>query len=275
MAKKDFSAGRSDPPLAAQIGRLLDALQAVVRAATALKQAEERLTAFRRRIYRDVATSTAGTQAWEKEKDAVQDAYLDALHAYTATRSAFRDQNATMEAAAVSLEDLGYGDPDFRLPKPGDGGASDFVFGQGLRLVWHALDDERADFVSEGKDLPLARKLEKALERARSAVSSDEAAADEDDSVPKGVSLLDAAMILNDADEMLALQKKKAWQRMHAPPLPNSIGNCPEHRQRKLYAPSALADFVEKVEGKRLCTKHKLRQRLTEKARKPRQPRQS
>lgn len=87
----------------------------------------------------------------------------------------------------------------------------------------------------------------------------------------KGVSLLDAALILTEEDRPLAREKKSAWQKIRTPRLPASIGNCPNHKQVKLFAPSAMADFVEKVEGKPFCTQYKLRQRLNAKARAPRQ----
>jgi hypothetical protein len=90
-------------------------------------------------------------------------------------------------------------------------------------------------------------------------------------SVGKGVSLLDAALILTEEDRPLARQKKSAWQKLRTPTLPASIGNCPSHKQVKLFAPSAIANFVEEVEGKSLCTQYKLRQRLNAKAREPRQ----
>jgi hypothetical protein len=90
-------------------------------------------------------------------------------------------------------------------------------------------------------------------------------------STVKGVSLLDAGLILTEEDLQLAREKKTAWQKLRTPKLPASVGNCPNHRQVKLFAPFAIADFVEKVEGKTLCDKHKLRKRLAAKAREPRQ----
>ena len=87
----------------------------------------------------------------------------------------------------------------------------------------------------------------------------------------KGVSLLDAALILTDEDHKLAREKKTSWQKLRTPKLPDAIGICPNHRQVKLFAPSAIAEFVENVEGKSLCTQSKLRQRLNAKAREPRQ----
>jgi hypothetical protein len=86
-----------------------------------------------------------------------------------------------------------------------------------------------------------------------------------------GVSLLDAALILTHEDKQLAQQTVRRWHRLREPPKPPTIGNCPEHKQRKLYAPSALSDWVEKVEGTALCSEHQLRQRLRRKARQPRE----
>jgi hypothetical protein len=87
----------------------------------------------------------------------------------------------------------------------------------------------------------------------------------------KGVSLLDAALIITEEDAELSRQKKNQWLRLRTPQLPSSIGKCPNHRQVKLYAPSAIADFIEKVEDKKMCSQYKLRQRLIAKAREPRQ----
>lgn len=86
----------------------------------------------------------------------------------------------------------------------------------------------------------------------------------------RGVSLLDAALILTEEDSQLSRGKRDAWQRLRTPKLPECIGNCPNHAQVKLYAPSALSEFVEAAEGKPLCTERKLRQRLNAKARTPR-----
>jgi len=85
-----------------------------------------------------------------------------------------------------------------------------------------------------------------------------------------GVSLLDAALILNDGDKGLAIEKKTAWQKSRDPKVPESIGNCPKHKQAKLYAPSAICDFLEKVEGESICKKYRLRKALLEKSRPPR-----
>ncbi len=79
-----------------------------------------------------------------------------------------------------------------------------------------------------------------------------------------------AALTLNDGDEDLAREKKSSWQKLRDPKMPESIGNCPNHRQVKLFAPSAICDFIEKVEGKPLCQKYGIRKALLEKSRPPR-----
>ncbi len=84
-----------------------------------------------------------------------------------------------------------------------------------------------------------------------------------------GVSLLDAALILNDGDDELAKEKKAAWHRTRKPKKPESIGKCPNHGSVKLYAPSAICDYVEKIEGKSLCKTYSLRKALLGKARPP------
>jgi len=86
-----------------------------------------------------------------------------------------------------------------------------------------------------------------------------------------GVSLLDAALILTDEDQELAPQTVKRWHKVRRHRRPPPIGNCPQHSQRQLFVPSALCDWVEKIEGKGICAEHKLRQRLARKARPPRQ----
>lgn len=85
-----------------------------------------------------------------------------------------------------------------------------------------------------------------------------------------GVALLDAAMILNDADDTLAKEKKRAWQNSRNPKLPESIGYCKTHSQRKLYRLTDLCDFVESIEGDAICKKYRLRSALMNKARPPR-----
>ena len=87
----------------------------------------------------------------------------------------------------------------------------------------------------------------------------------------RGVSMRDAAMILCDDDEKLARDKKDIWQKLRDPKPPPCIGRCPNHKQVKLFAPSALCDFIEKIEAQKDCQEHKLRQRLAAKARYPRQ----
>jgi hypothetical protein len=126
----------------------------------------------------------------------------------------------------------------------------------------------KADYTA----MPFDRRWAEELHAAVAALSmNDRGEQPEANGQPKGVSLLDAALILTEEDRPLAREKKSAWQKIRTPKLPASIGNCPNHKQVKLFAPSAIADFVEAVEGKTLCTQYKLRQRLNAKAREPRQ----
>jgi hypothetical protein len=83
--------------------------------------------------------------------------------------------------------------------------------------------------------------------------------------------MLDAALILNDEDPKLALDQVDRWQKKRSPRRPPHIGFDPDHAQRKLYAPPALADWIEKIEPVLVVAKHDLRQRLMRKARQPRQ----
>jgi hypothetical protein len=137
-----------------------------------------------------------------------------------------------------------------------------------IRTLYLVLDDARESLVEDPNmesDLPgYARQLEQALLKARSFVGPVE------EDKRKGVSLLDAALIINYGDLGLARQKRTAWYKLRKLKLPASIGNCPKHSQVKLFAPSALADFVEKVEGKPLCAECKLLQGLRAIAREPR-----
>lgn len=80
----------------------------------------------------------------------------------------------------------------------------------------------------------------------------------------RGVSLLDAASILNDGDTKLARETVARWQKSRRKAIvkPPSIGFSTEHSQRKLFAPSALTDWVEDFEGEGRCREHNLRERL-------------
>jgi len=91
-----------------------------------------------------------------------------------------------------------------------------------------------------------------------------------DDGTAHGVSLLDAALILTDEDKKLAPKKVQAWQRIRKPACPPSIGKSPEHKQKNLYEPSALCDYLEQVEDATVWKPRRLRERLKAKARRPR-----
>lgn len=66
----------------------------------------------------------------------------------------------------------------------------------------------------------------------------------------KGVSLLDAALILNDGVKDGVEQRTiRRWHASQDPKLPECLGYDPRHSQRKLYELSKLLDFIEKTDG--------------------------
>jgi hypothetical protein len=71
--------------------------------------------------------------------------------------------------------------------------------------------------------------------------------------VRRGVSLFDAAMILNDNDRQVARKTKKRWQNSRTYELPKPIGKDSQQSQLDLYEPSALAVFLAKI-GEHLNT---------------------
>lgn len=86
----------------------------------------------------------------------------------------------------------------------------------------------------------------------------------------KGVSLRDAAMIMNGEDPHLATEAKNRWQKAPSYKTLRPIGTCPHHKQVKLFQLSAVWSLVEEIEGPKTCRRRHLRQRLGRKARKPR-----
>ena len=58
-----------------------------------------------------------------------------------------------------------------------------------------------------------------------------------DASPGRGVSLLDAALILTEEDRGSSMELKNKWRKLRTPKLPVSIGSCPRHKQVKLFAP--------------------------------------
>jgi hypothetical protein len=82
-----------------------------------------------------------------------------------------------------------------------------------------------------------------------------------------GVSYRDAAKILNDADESLVAEAVAAWNKKREQP--ESIGFDPQHSQRKLYAPTALVNFLENSGAIVGISKAELFKRLTALARTP------
>jgi len=123
-------------------------------------------------------------------------------------------------------------------------------------------------FISPMLDMLLG--LRKELEKAKSRVLSPNEAAGEGEnasqrpqSVGKGVSMLDAALILNDDNTEPARETVDRWQKQRRVKAPPCIGYAPSrHSQMKLYEPTALADFVQKIEPSSVIEKRPFRQRL-------------
>jgi len=78
---------------------------------------------------------------------------------------------------------------------------------------------------------------------------------------PRGVTLMQAAMMVNDGDRELAKQTKKRWH--NSGRLPKPIGVNPARRQEHVYAPSAMAAFLEKSECGLDLAKAQWKKRLT------------
>jgi hypothetical protein len=85
-----------------------------------------------------------------------------------------------------------------------------------------------------------------------------------------GVSMLDAALILNDGDKTIARETVDRWQRQKSVKQPTHIGNDPKHKQIKLYEPNLLIGFLKKIEGENRYDYRKLIQGLISLARNPR-----
>lgn len=70
-----------------------------------------------------------------------------------------------------------------------------------------------------------------------------------DENVPmKGVTLRDAALLLNDGDGGLATVTIERWRNSRAPELPSSIGKCPDHSQRDIFPLQTLRAFLDIME---------------------------
>lgn len=65
----------------------------------------------------------------------------------------------------------------------------------------------------------------------------------------QGITLTRAALLVSDDDDSAARAAKKRWRNKKSIRLPKAIGKSLEHSQEDIYEPSALADFVEKVDG--------------------------
>jgi hypothetical protein len=86
----------------------------------------------------------------------------------------------------------------------------------------------------------------------------------------KGVSLMDAALVLNDGDLELAKQTKYRWtrtERSFFEHLPRPIGTDPRHAQTLLFEPSTICALIERVEGAHVCRQSRLLQALKLRAR--------
>jgi hypothetical protein len=76
-----------------------------------------------------------------------------------------------------------------------------------------------------------------------------------------GVSLKDAAKVMCDADPQLTKELVRRWRNVRSGKL-KECGFDPTHKQRKLYEPSAICDWIEKIEGAVIVAENKLRKRL-------------
>ncbi len=70
-----------------------------------------------------------------------------------------------------------------------------------------------------------------------------------EDATIQGVSLQDAAAIIRENDPEGQKKIVRSWQGSRTPKLPAPIGKAPEHSQRNLYEPTALLEFLKKIEG--------------------------
>ncbi len=84
---------------------------------------------------------------------------------------------------------------------------------------------------------------------------------------PKGVGLLDAAMVFHDHDLEVAKAAKNRYLR--AKDLPEPIGVDPSHSQRKLYEPAALLQYLKEKESYIPYEEKQFLQRLNDLARLP------
>jgi hypothetical protein len=66
--------------------------------------------------------------------------------------------------------------------------------------------------------------------------------------VPKGISIRDVALLLNERDQGSATKTKKRWQNLTEPKLPKSLGTCSADNKSGLFEPSEILEFVKIVE---------------------------
>ena len=86
----------------------------------------------------------------------------------------------------------------------------------------------------------------------------------------KGVSLQDAASCVRSGDPVGQTSIVDAWRKSRTPKLPSPIGKAPEHRQRNLYEPAALLEFLKQVEGAEADRDFRLNAYFRKVSRKPR-----
>lgn len=88
---------------------------------------------------------------------------------------------------------------------------------------------------------------------------------------PRGVSMLEAAMLIEMGDDENARLRKDKWLNKRSVTRPLSIGVHIEHAQQPIYEPAALVSFIEKAEKYLTISKVDFIKRLESIARPPRQ----
>ncbi len=90
--------------------------------------------------------------------------------------------------------------------------------------------------------------------------------------LPKGVSLLDVALLLVEGDVAAAKETRKRWHNSRNPELPDSIGEDSEDCRAGLYSLSAIFDFIKIVEVRSESEIADYRQRIQHRVRRIRLP---
>ncbi|MCA9057570.1 MAG: hypothetical protein KDA85_03695, partial [Planctomycetaceae bacterium] len=111
----------------------------------------------------------------------------------------------------------------------------------------HQLTAAFALNMRSGPKEPVTRENQSGTAEKKSA--EDALAVDrEEPPVVKGISLLDAALAVNDGDNELAKETKKRWERDARTKL-NPVGTSSRHRQRLLYELEAMLQFIREMEN--------------------------